>query len=316
MKVLCVGEMLVDLVVHPVTPGPFDNGAAEVEEIAVKSGGDANNNAVDLAHLGDEVYYVGRVGCDVLADYVLDAAKKAGVCVDYVKRSASTEQAKSLILIDPSGNRRFLQCTGTSAEFCLEDIDLNLLDKVDILQIGGTFHLPRFDGAGAAELLRMAQEKGVVTCMDVTKDRTGRWDKIVHPCYQYLDYFLPSIEQAECIVGTSDEQKIADYFLEQGVGTAAIKLGTRGCYCKTRDVAFYCGCYQVPVAETTGAGDAFVAGFLSALGRSQRLEDCVRFATATSAHAVQAFGATAGVPDYETVRHFMESRPPLEIQYI
>ena len=316
MRVLCVGEMMVDLLVHPVGPVAFDNDASQVEEIAIKSGGDANNNAIDLAKLGNEVYYVGRAGCDVLADYVLDIARKAGVCVDYVKRSAATEQTKSLILIDPAGNRKFLQYPGTSAEFCLEDVDLSLLDRVDMLQIGGTFHLPQFDGAGAAALLRAAREKGVVTCMDVTKDRAGRWDAIIRPCYRYLDYFLPSIEQASCIAGTDDERRIADYFLEQGVGTVAIKLGTRGCYCKDGKRAFYCGCYQVPVAETTGAGDAFVAGFLTALGRGKELEDCVRFATATSAHAVQAFGATAGVPDYATVEQFIQSRDALPIRYV
>ena len=316
MRVLCVGEMMVDLLVHPVGPVAFDNDASQVDEIAVKSGGDANNNAIDMAKLGNTVYYVGRVGSDVLADHVLNIARQAGVCVDFVKRSAVTEQTKSLILIDAAGNRKFLQYPGTSAEFCLEDIDLSLLDKVDMLQIGGTFHLPRFDGPGAAELLRMAREKGVVTCMDVTKDRTGRWDEIIHPCYRYLDYFLPSIEQAECIAGTSDERKIADYFMEQGVGTVAIKLGTRGCYCKNRHTAFYCGCYQVPVAETTGAGDAFVAGFLTALGKQKSLEDCVRFATATSAHAVQAFGATTGVPDYDTVERFIQMRPVLPVQYL
>ena len=158
MKVLCVGEMMVDLLVHPVGPVAFDNDASQVEEIAIRSGGDANNNAIDLAKLGNEVYYVGRAGCDVLADYVLDIARKSGVCVDYVKRSSATEQTKSLILIDPSGNRKFLQYPGTSAEFSLDDVDLSLLDHVDLLQIGGTFHLPRFDGDGAAELLRTARE--------------------------------------------------------------------------------------------------------------------------------------------------------------
>ena len=61
MKVLCVGEMMVDLLVHPVGPVAFDNDASQVEEIAIRSGGDANNNAIDLAKLGNEVYYVGRV---------------------------------------------------------------------------------------------------------------------------------------------------------------------------------------------------------------------------------------------------------------
>ena len=53
---------------------------------------------------------------------------------------------------------------------------------------------------------------------------------------------------------------------------------------------------------------------MTELGHGGNLEDCVRFATATSAHAIQAFGATAGVPDYDTVRRFMAERPALEIR--
>ena len=313
MRILCVGEMMADLLVHPVPEIVFDNDADSGEEIAVKSGGDANNNAIDLAKLGNEVYLVTLAGRDALADNCLKIAQEAGVCVDYVKRSTDTDQTRSLILINDRGDRHFLQYPGTSAKFCFEDVDLSLLDKVDILQIGGAFHLPAFDGEGSARLLELARSKGVTTCMDVTKDRTGKWTAIA-PCYPHLDYFLPSIEQAACIAGTEDERRIADYFLERGVGTVAIKLGTRGCYCKNKDRAFYCGRYTVPVAETTGAGDAFVAGFLTELGHGGNLEDCVRFATATSAHAVQAFGATAGVPDYDTVRRFMAERPALEIR--
>lgn len=313
MKVLCVGEMMVDLLVHPVPDIVFDNDADVVGEIAIKSGGDANNNAIDMAKLGNEVYLVTLAGRDILADHCLNIAREAGVCVDYVRRSTAADQTKSLILINEKGDRHFLQHLGTSAEFCFEDIDLSLLDKVDFLQIGGAFHLSRFDGEGSAKLLKLAREKGVTTCMDVTKDRSGKWTAIA-PCYPHLDYFLPSIEQASCIAGTGDERKIADYFLDRGVGTVAIKLGSRGCYCKNREQAFYCGRYEVPVAETTGAGDAFVSGFLTELGHGGSLEDCVRFATATSAHAVQAFGATAGVPDYETVRRFMDAHAPLEIR--
>ena len=138
-----------------------------------------------------------------------------------------------------------------------------------ILQLSSTFHLPNFDGAnGAASLLKMAQEIGVITSMDVTKDPTGRWNEILSPCYPYLDYFLPSEEQAMLLAGTEDVEAMADFFLKGGVKCVVIKLGSRGCFCKTAQLSFYCGCYDVPVVETTGAGDAFVAGFLSGVLRN------------------------------------------------
>lgn len=59
-------------------------------------------------------------------------------------------------------------------------------------------------GEGSAQLLKAAKERGVITSMDVTSDRSGRWKGILDPCWPYLDYFLPSIEQASQIAGTED----------------------------------------------------------------------------------------------------------------
>ena len=96
--------------------------------------------------------------------------------------------------------------------------------------------------------------------MDVTNDFSGRWDAIIRPCYPYLDYFLPSIDQAVLISGLEDPWEIAGFFLDRGVRHVVIKLGAAGSFFRTRDCAFYCGTYDVPVVETTGAGDAYCAG--------------------------------------------------------
>lgn len=315
MKILCAGEMLVDLIVRPVDHVAFQNDTCQVEEIRVTNGGDANNNAVNLVKLGHQVTYLGRIGCDDMGDYVVSLAKKAGINMDHAIRSTTAPQTKSLILVDPNGDRTFLQVPGTSAEFCFEDCDLSLLDEAELLQIGGAFHLPRFDGEGSAALLKAAQAKGVITSMDVTSDRSGQWKGILDPCYPYLDYFLPSIEQASMIAGTEDPRAIADFFLSRGVKNVAVKLGSRGSYFKNRDTAFYAGTYSgLHIVETTGAGDAFCAGFLTGVGEHLPPEACITLATACSAFAIQAVGATTGMRDLDTIREFIQSKPPLDIR--
>lgn len=315
MKILCAGEMLVDILVRPVERVKLQNDTCQVEEIRITHGGDANNNAVNLVKLGHQVIYLGRVGCDDMGDYVVALAKKAGVCMDHVVRSSTAAQTKSLILISSGGDRTFFQVPGTSAEFCFEDCDLSLLDDADLLQIGGAFHLPRFDGAGSAALLKAARERNVVTSMDVTSDRTGRWRGILDPCYPWLDYFLPSVEQASVIAGTEDPRAIADFFLNRGVKNVAVKLGDRGAYFKNRETAFYAGTYSgLNIVETTGAGDAFCAGFLTGVGERLSPEECVTLGTACSAFAIQAAGATAGMRDLKTIRDFIQSQPPLDIR--
>lgn len=315
MKVLCAGEMLVDIIVRPVERVAFQNDTCQVEDIRITSGGDANNNAVNLAKLGHQVTYLGRTGCDEMGEYVVKLASAAGVDMSHTVRSRTAAQTRSLILADPRGDRTFLQYPGTSAEFCLEDCDLALLEDADLLQIGGAFHLPRFDGAGCAELLRVAREKGVVTSMDVTSDRTGRWKGILDPCYPYLDYFLPSIEQASMIAGTEDPRAVAEFFLDRGVKNVAVKLGSRGAYFRNAETAFYAGTYSgLQIVETTGAGDAFCAGFLTGVGEGLPPEGCITLGTACSAFAIQAIGATAGMRDLDTVRSFIRSKPPLDIR--
>lgn len=118
MKVICVGEMLVDIIARPVGPVAFQDDTCQVEDIRITSGGDANNNAINFAKLGHQVTYLGRIGCDDMGDYVVSLAKRAGVNMDHVVRSKGTAQTRSLILVGADGHRTFLQYPGTSGEFC------------------------------------------------------------------------------------------------------------------------------------------------------------------------------------------------------
>ncbi|MCR5074128.1 MAG: carbohydrate kinase family protein [Clostridiales bacterium] len=314
MNVLCVGEMLADIIVRTVDEVPFRNDTQQVDEITIRSGGDANNNAINLAILGHQVRYMGRLSTDVLGDFLLENAQNYGIDMRYAARS-ETPQTKSLILINAAGDRTFLQIPGTSREFCFGDCDLRALDGIDVLQIGGALHLTAFDGAGCAELLREAKQRGITTTMDITTDRSGRWKGILDPCFPYLDYFLPSVEQAAMVSGKETPEEIAEYFLQQGVRNVAVKLGSRGSYFQNSREAFYAGCYRdLDIAETTGAGDAFCAGFLTGVGEGLDPAGCITLATACSSFVIQAVGATAGMRDLETVKRFIHERPSLTIE--
>ena len=142
---------MVDLVAYPIGPVLLESDYHALDHFWVKTGGDAHNNAVDLARLGYEVTYIGRVGCDLFAGNCLASLQSEGVDVSRVVHSKTAEQAKSLILMGEGGTRTFYQSFESSGEFCFEDIDLSVLDQVSLLQIGGTFHMERFDGEGAVD---------------------------------------------------------------------------------------------------------------------------------------------------------------------
>ena len=122
MRVICAGEMLVDIFVRPVQQIPFENDTQIVPDIRITSGGDANNNAINFAKLGHQVAYLGRLGCDEMGDYVASLAQAAGIDISHTVRSSTARQTKSVILVNPKGDRTFLQDPGTSAEFCLTTV--------------------------------------------------------------------------------------------------------------------------------------------------------------------------------------------------
>ena len=95
-----------------------------------------------------------------------------------------------------------------------------------------------------------------------------------------------------------------------------IKLGGEGSFYRAKGTAFYCGTYSVPVMETTGAGDAFCAGFLTALLRRKSAEACVLSGTAASAQVIQAVGASSGMCSYSALREFIEKNNPPSIRYV
>jgi len=101
---------------------------------------------------------------------------------------------------------------------------------------------------------------------------------------------------------------MARFLQDEGAETVVIKLGREGCYVKGRKCAFYQPAYAVETVDTTGAGDAFVAGFLTGTLKQWSLVKCAQFASAVSAHCVQSLGATAGIPEYDDIVRFIKQR--------
>ena len=143
--------------------------------------------------------------------------------------------------------------------------------------------------------------------MDVTWDVTGRWLSVIEPCLAHLSYFMPSIREAERIAGSSEPRAIAAFFEDRGVGTTVIKLGDKGCYVKPRgEPGIAVGAFRTRVVDTTGAGDSFVAGFLTGVLRQWDLRRSASFACAVAAMNIRQVGATGGIPTFEEALRFME----------
>ncbi|MDD3169477.1 MAG: PfkB family carbohydrate kinase, partial [Eubacteriales bacterium] len=113
----------------------------------------------------------------------------------------------------------------------------------------------------------------------------------------YLDYFLPNAEEAAMLTGLEDPDEMADCLLQYGVKNVTIKLGKKGCFIKNGQERYHIPAFPAEAVDTTGAGDNFAAGFITAVLDGMELEACGIFANAAAAASTESVGAVGGVRD-------------------
>jgi len=299
MDILCLGIFVADVLAKPIEKIPELGKLELFDEMELHTGGCANNTAIGLARLGISSGAMGKVGNDGFGDFIIRNLKENNVDTQGVKRAADANTSFTFVMIAPSAERSFLHYIGANATLCYEDIDFELIKKCKILHIAGSFLMPGFDGENTAKVLREAKELGVTTALDTAWDSKGNWLKLLEPCLNYVDIFLPSIEEAKMLTNLKEPPEIADFFLNYGIKTVGLKMGVEGSYIRTKDEEIRLPAYKVRTVDMTGAGDAFAAGFLAGTVMKWNLEETTKLANATGAACVTAIGTTAGIKNLE-----------------
>lgn len=306
IEVACVGILVADVVGKPVDRLP-DRGKLQLaDQMELHSGGCAANTGVSLSRLGVSTAILGMVGRDGFGDYLVGAMEKQGLDASGIVRSQRTNTSATMVMVHSDGERSFVHYLGANAEFSGQDIDFEKVASAKILHVGGSNLMPAFDGLPTAELLCCARKAGVVTSLDTAWDSTGRWLSVLEPCLEHLDYFVPSMEEARMITGLNTPEDSAQFLLDRGVGTVALKMGADGCYVRSQSASLRVPVIPVNVVDALGAGDAFAAGFLAGIVRGWDLERTSRFAVAVGALSVTALGATTGIRSMEETLRFMD----------
>jgi len=160
------------------------------------------------------------------------------------------------------------------------------------LHIGSLLALPSLE-AGLPELFAQVRSQGGWTTFDVTWDRRGRWLEALRPVLPHTSVFLPSEMEARELTGREEPLDMARFLKDQGPEAVVVKLGERGCLWLDEQGYGFVPARPGPVVDTTGAGDSFVAGFLSGRLAGLSLADCCRRAVEVAALCVSGLGADA-----------------------
>lgn len=306
--VACIGILVADVVTRTVRALPERGKLSLMDHIDLFTGGCAVSSAVDMARLGLKTAVSGKIGADGFGSFLKQSLAADGIDVSHVAVDNTCGTSASVVLVDEGGERSFLHALGANAAFTDTDVPDALLASSRIVFVAGTMLMPAFDGEPCACVLHRARQFGAITALDTAWDAQGRWMRVLAPSLPLLDYFLPSYDEAAALTGETDPERMADLFLEKGVGTVVIKLGGEGCLAATEKGKWRVPGFRVPVVrDTTGAGDAFCAGFLTGITSGLPLTEAARMGNAVGALCVAEVGASTGIRDLAQVRQLMSN---------
>jgi sugar/nucleoside kinase (ribokinase family) len=260
--VVVVGDLVTDVLVRLAEP-PVPGSDASAD-IAARAGGSAANLADWLATAGADVHLVARVGDDLYGRAHATELRDAGVA-PHLAVDARLPTGTIVVLIGADGERTMLTDRGASLAATPADLPDALLHPGRHLHVSGYALLDPGPRPAALRAIARARAAGMSVSVDpsstgplrrVGPDRFTDWTRGADLC-------LPNREEAVLLAGMPDAVS-AGRVLARAYGEVAVTLGAEGAlWCRGDEIE------RVPasagsVADTTGAGDAFGAGFLHA----------------------------------------------------
>lgn len=280
MSILCVGQIVADIVVRPVDRLPLPGTADAVDDIQFVAGGCAANTACVLAKLGVATRFVGLAGRDTFGDMVVADMLAAGVDMSALARDSATPTAAVVVQVDSRGERSFLYREGGNERFTVDHVPMSALEGVRFLHVGGAMKLYALD---LVDLLRRARATNCHTSLDTDWDTRASWRGRLESALPYLDYLLTNETEGAKLTGKRDPWEIGRALLAAGPRAVVVKRGAQGALLMTLETQKQYSPYSVYVRDTTCAGDAFAAGFLYGLHAGWETDRVLRFANAVGA---------------------------------
>ena len=297
MDVVGIGTPYYDMVIN-VSKMPGLDGATGANEAFYQGGGKVATAMAAAARLGRSAGMMAKVGENHRGQFIINDFRYNGVDTSAIIVDApGTSSPFCLSLSEEEHKTRiFIGKEGTAGELLPEEIDYEYLGKAKYL------HLENGRPASAAAAL-FAREHGIVTVMDADNYQEGIVKLL--PC---LDVFIASEFFYRDMFGDLPYEEGCRKLLEAGPSTAIVTLGNRGSVGMTaQDGFFRTESFQVPVRDTTGAGDVFHGAYIVGLLEGMDAPECARFASAVSAIKCTCFGGRTGIPNRDTVQRFLET---------
>jgi len=305
MDVVGFGSLCVDFV-FKVDKYP-KKGASNLSRASfIDYGGTVGNFLVGCSRLGLRCGVIGVVGGDCYGRMIVEHLKSSGIDTSMLIIDERGPTSRVVCIVDGVGERTFIVDPGVQA--CVEPRE----GAREYVAKCKAFHTDCLDVDHASFLLREAKRHGVMTSADlgflaehVLRGVRESWVKDV---VKWCDVVFVSEANAKRLFPGLSPLNVLDRVLEQGADLAVVTLGRRGCVVADGSKVVRVRAFEVEVVDTTGAGDAFEAGFVFSLLKGLEAREAALLGCAVAAIKCTKLGAQAGLPTLDEVRAFLRER--------
>jgi len=266
------------------------------------AGGQTATAMVALQRLGMKTAYAGRFGSDDAGIFGRESVAREGVNLDYAETiEGATNQLAFIIIDSRTGERTIIWDRDERLSYRVEEAPTELASR------GRVLHLDAHDPPACAAIARPARDAGAIVTADIDNVYEGVQDLL-----PLIDVLITSSEFPNRLTGITDlPTSLIELKNRYGCPIVGATLGARGALVYYEGEFFESPSFPVPggCRDTTGAGDAFHAGFIYAMLLGEDLEGCMMTANAVAALKCRELGGRTALPDQKELRKFL-SEPP------
>lgn len=308
-RVILIGEPMAMFIAD------IEGSLEDVEKYTRAIAGAEINVSIGLKRLEHEVSYVTKLGEDPFGRHIAKFLSHENIDTSHVmydKRYSTGFQLKSKVSKgDPEVV--YFRKGSAASNTTVEDIDRIDLSGYDHIHITGIFPALSMSTRRATyHLIDKARENGMSVSFDPNL-RPMLWKSrdemvaVLNDIAQKCDMVLPGINEGLILTEYEDEKDIAGFYLNRGIQTVVVKLGSQGAYVRTQKEEYYVLGFKVEkVLDTVGAGDGFAVGVISGLLEGNTLRESVLRGNAIGALQVMSPGDNDGLPTREKLFKFMK----------
>ncbi len=313
--VICIGAALVDMVAQ-VTRYPADDDEVFVSDLTLLSGGAAANTAYACAKIGLSTAFIGKLGGhDAFGNKILNDFKEVNVDTKFIKYSEHHGTGSAYIALNKRGDRRIYAHSGAANYLSKEDLLEKELINTKIIFLSSLKNLEPFIEAaiiGRNNKIPVVLNPGMLIIDQGLKNIKKLLEKIDFLILSQNEYAsLFNIE--ECDLNEDLIQEKSSTLFKLGIQVIITTLGKKGALLLTSSRAELLPPLKLKsLIDTTGAGDAFSAGFVYGLVQNinlkfEHLKNNVKIGNFVAGNCIQELGARNGIPNREDLIFFLDS---------